>query len=185
LALNFVATVRHRGSQPRDLLKTPETLSKWFLLAGLTASPVQVSSSDHREALHFREAIHDTLCSLILKREVNADHIDLLNKAARYPLPVPQLDGSHCITWDTGQPVKACIAMIARDAITAIGDSERRRLKMCDNGSCRMLFIDVSPANSRRWCAMSICGNRKKVALHRKRKAECGPAENQPDESRK
>ncbi len=40
----------------------------------------------------------------------------------------------------------------------------------CDNSSCRMLFLDKYTANRHRWCAMSICGNRAKVTLHRQRK---------------
>jgi predicted RNA-binding Zn ribbon-like protein len=34
-----------------------------------------------------------------------------------------------------------------------------------------MYFLDVSKNRKRRWCSMSICGNRAKAATHRKAKA--------------
>jgi len=169
LSLNFVATVRHRGAHPRDLLPMPDALQKWFHLAGLAAPAV--SKKDHEEALLLREAIHDAVRSVILDEKPDKTDIESINKAAKFPTAVPQLhitaDG---IKWETKHPVKAGLAVIARDAITLMGGAERNRLKMCDSDRCQMLFVDHSPANRRRWCAMSICGNREKIRMHRHRK---------------
>jgi predicted RNA-binding Zn ribbon-like protein len=171
LSLNFVATMRHRGSPPRELLSTPEDLTRWLQLVGLITSPILLSSKDHEEAVLLREAIHDTVRSLILNKRPHKDDIELINRTARFSLAVPQLrTTADSVKWETAHPVKAALAVIARDAITLIGDTGRGRLKMCDSGSCRMLFVDTSPSNRRRWCAMSICGNRQKVTMHRQRK---------------
>jgi predicted RNA-binding Zn ribbon-like protein len=171
LSLNFVATMRHRGSPPRELLSTPEALTRWLQLVGLITSPVLLSSKDYEEALLLREAIHETVRSLILNKRPLRDDIDLINRIAKFSIAVPQLHSTaESIKWETAHPVKAGLAVIARDAITLIGDTGRGRLKMCDSGSCRMLFVDKSPSNRRRWCAMSICGNRQKVTMHRQRK---------------
>lgn len=172
LPLNFAATVRHRGSQPRDLLPTPEALQKWFHLAGLAAPAV--SPKDHEEALLLREAIHDTVRSVILDSKPKKTDIDRINRAAAYPPAVPQLDPSaDRIHWETTHPVKAALAVIARDAVTLVGGADRDRMKICDGNSCQMLFADHSPANRRRWCAMSICGNREKIRMHRQRQKAC------------
>lgn len=169
LSLNFVATVRHRGSQPRDLLTTPESLLRWFERAGLASTPSSCSREDYEESLLLREAIHDTMRSLILNRKPGREDVDGINNAARFPISVPRLNGSaDRILWDRPDSVKECLAIIARDAITLMGE-ERHRLKMCNSDRCRMLFLDCSPGNRRRWCAMSICGNRSKVARHRER----------------
>ncbi len=171
LSLNFVATMRHRGSPPRELLSTPETFTRWLQLVGLTKSPVLLSATDHEEVLLLREAIHNTAQSLILNKRPRKDDIERINRAAKFSIAVPQLHGSaDGVKWETAHPVKESLAVIARDAITLIGDTGRGRLKMCDSGSCRMLFVDTSPSNRRRWCAMSICGNRQKVTMHRQRK---------------
>ena len=46
------------------------------------------------------------------------------------------------------------------------------RLRVCDNETCREMFIDRSPTGRRRWCDMRICGNQAKVARHRARARE-------------
>ena len=173
LSLNYVATVRHRGSRPRDLLAAPEALSGWLRLAGLVTDPISLPSEEVKEALLLREAIHDAMRSIISDQEPSHDDIDRINRAAQFPIAVPQLDKSaHHVLWAMSNPLKACLAAIARDAITLIGDLTENRLKMCASDSCRMLFVDASPAHRRRWCAMSLCGNRTKVAMHRQRQRD-------------
>jgi len=45
-----------------------------------------------------------------------------------------------------------------------------RQLKFCEGPTCSMWFLDVSKNHSRRWCTMSICGNRAKAKLYREKK---------------
>ncbi|HOF04454.1 MAG TPA: ABATE domain-containing protein [Syntrophales bacterium] len=171
LALNFVATVRHRGSEPRDLLGTPEALRNWLHQAGLFFPEVSPTSKDHETAVGLREAIHDAVKAIILKTKPLAADIERINGAALFPTAVPRLHAdADAMVWETKNPLKSCLSVIARDAITIVSGADRDHLKMCKNGSCRMLFLDNSPANRRRWCAMSICGNREKIRMHRQRK---------------
>ena len=79
LSLNFVATVRHRGSPPRELLTTPDSLREWLRTVGLVTSPIAISSGDFREAIVLREAIHDTVRSLVLRRKPSVENVDLIN----------------------------------------------------------------------------------------------------------
>jgi len=170
LSLNFVATVRHRGSQPRDLLVNPEALSQWFLSAGCS-SMAAVNEQDLGEAVVLREAICRALSSLVQKKSPKLPDMDIINAAAAEPLAVPQVELPSCrIRWESARPARACLAEVARDAVMVIGGIDRERLKSCDSQSCRMLFADNSPANRRRWCAMSICGNRAKIRVFRERK---------------
>jgi predicted RNA-binding Zn ribbon-like protein len=168
LALNFVATVRHRGSHPRDLLILPEALNKWILQSDLSSEPVLISPKNLRLAVQLREAIHDTIYALITSLKPQESDIILINTIARQTTPVPRLSIDTCNIELDIPTVKSCLALVARDAVEQIGYPGRQRLKMCENDSCRMLFTDISPANRRRWCSMSICGNRAKVALHRR-----------------
>lgn len=173
LALNFVATVRHRGSTPRDLLVSPEALINWFSLAGFPVSVPSLSSQDHHEALLLREAIYETFRSCIENKLPNPVNVEPINSHASHSHTSPRIDVStFAVEWLCADPVRACLSEIARDAIMTLADSDRGRLKMCDNNTCRMLFLDNSPSNRRRWCAMTICGNRDKVRAHRRRKKE-------------
>jgi predicted RNA-binding Zn ribbon-like protein len=173
LALNFVATVRHRGSTPRDLLSSPEALNRWFLQSGLSSEQVIISVKDLKNAVRLREAIHDVVHALITSAKPDENDVILINRFARHTIPVIQLSPDACdIHLDNPYTVMSCLALIARDAVEHLGSTDKHRIKMCGNDTCRMLFLDISPANRRRWCAMSICGNRAKVALHRKRHTE-------------
>ncbi len=170
LALNFVATVRHRGTaKPRDLLSSPEKLFEWFRLAGCSSPAPDPSARDHERAVQLREAIYRTVRAFVLLEKPNGKDIDLINTAAGYSLPVPQLGADFEVRWKSAHPVKACLAEIATDAALMVVQVDRQRFKMCSNGSCRMLFLDNSPANRRRWCSMSICGNREKIRSFRQR----------------
>ena len=43
------------------------------------------------------------------------------------------------------------------------------RVKTCEGPACTLLFADHTRGHARRWCSMSICGNRAKQAAHRNR----------------
>jgi predicted RNA-binding Zn ribbon-like protein len=172
-ALNFVATLRHRGSQPHELLVAPDDLALWLRLAELYSEPLAIAPNELQQAIHLREAIHDTLRRLILQQPVGDEPIAVINSCARLPTAVPQLElGAQTIVWINEQPLNACLATLARDAIELIASPMQKRLKFCAYDGCQMLFLDASPSNRRRWCNMTICGNREKVALHRKKKQE-------------
>lgn len=42
-------------------------------------------------------------------------------------------------------------------------------LKRCEGQTCTLMFADHTRGHARRWCSMSVCGNRAKVAAHRSR----------------
>lgn len=42
-------------------------------------------------------------------------------------------------------------------------------VKACEGPTCTLLFADHTRGHARRWCSMSLCGNRAKQAAHRHR----------------
>jgi predicted RNA-binding Zn ribbon-like protein len=42
-------------------------------------------------------------------------------------------------------------------------------VKGCEGKTCTLLFLDTTHGRARRWCSMTICGNRAKQAAHRHR----------------
>src|SRR4029077_420032 len=61
------------------------------------------------------------------------------------------------------------LAAIARSAAEIIAEGPSARLRICSNTSCGLLFYDPPRPRRRRWCAMSRCGNRHKVAAFSRR----------------
>lgn len=51
-------------------------------------------------------------------------------------------------------------------------DEDFTLVKACEGPACTLLFADHTRGHARRWCSMAICGNRAKVAAHRKRLKE-------------
>lgn len=43
----------------------------------------------------------------------------------------------------------------------------RERLRLCGNEHCRLVFLDLSRNQSRRWCDTAGCGNRERVRRYR------------------
>lgn len=43
-------------------------------------------------------------------------------------------------------------------------------VRNCEGPVCSLWFHDISKNHTRRWCTMSVCGNRAKAAAHRARK---------------
>jgi predicted RNA-binding Zn ribbon-like protein len=67
-------------------------------------------------------------------------------------------------------PVRALLTTLAHEAIRLFGGEQANRIRQCESESCALLFLDLSRSSDRRWCSMSGCGNRAKVAEFRRRK---------------
>jgi predicted RNA-binding Zn ribbon-like protein len=61
------------------------------------------------------------------------------------------------------------LAAIARSAAEIISEGPSVCLRVCSNPSCGLFFYDTSRTRRRRWCSMSSCGNRHKVAAFSRR----------------
>lgn len=61
------------------------------------------------------------------------------------------------------------LAAVARSAAELITEGEETRVRLCANSTCSLFFYDNSRTHRRRWCSMSLCGNRHKVAAFAKR----------------
>lgn len=61
------------------------------------------------------------------------------------------------------------LAAIARSAAEIIAEGPSAPLRVCANPACGLFFYDTSRTHRRRWCAMSRCGNRHKVAAFSRR----------------
>jgi|ERR1700754_2498234 predicted RNA-binding Zn ribbon-like protein len=61
---------------------------------------------------------------------------------------------------------------VAQSLAKLICDEDFSHVKACEGPHCTMLFADHTHGHSRRWCSMALCGNRAKVAAHRKRQKE-------------
>src|SRR2546428_375102 len=169
VALDLVATLDGRSAQLVDRLPGPADLALWLKGAGLVESPPDVGEASHAACLALREAIHGSARAAADGAVPGARDRELINQFAGLPLRVPILDAKGRLRWSATDPVTAALGTIARDAATLIGGPVARAIRSCQEPRCSMLFVDRSRGHRRRWCSMSACGNRAKVAAHRQR----------------
>jgi predicted RNA-binding Zn ribbon-like protein len=79
--------------------------------------------------------------------------------------------GAQLVTRETiaQDPVAVAVAL---DFARFVTDAEPDRLHHCANEECVVVFHDHGKNKTRRWCSMAGCGNRHKVARHRKRQRQ-------------
>ena len=71
-----------------------------------------------------------------------------------------------------GDGADRALATIASVVVDAVSDGSWSRFKACRKDSCGWVFYDQSRNRSSNWCSMTICGNRTKTAVYRRRRAE-------------
>jgi predicted RNA-binding Zn ribbon-like protein len=173
-SLDFVNTVRRRSRGGVELLVTPEDLAAWLVAAGVVAEPPEVDRRLLAEAVGLRAAMTEAFERALLGEAPGPGPMATLNHWLG-ELPAPALraelhDGSiRLVERPRPDAAPPALAQVALDAARALGEEERRRLRVCASERCAVLFFDRSPAGDRRWCSMKACGNRAKVSAHRER----------------
>jgi predicted RNA-binding Zn ribbon-like protein len=168
VALDLAATLAARlKPSPRELLMQPRDLARWLVAAEITDSLPDVTDADLDRARTLRESIYSVAAARIQGNALPESERRRLNRAAAEASAVPQLakDGWIRLTGKT----QTLLATIARDAIILLGSDLSLGVRQCEGESCALLFLDISRAQDRRWCSMSGCGNKAKVADFRRR----------------
>lgn len=168
LALDFPATLAARlKAEPRELLQTPHDLGRWLVAAGLASSAPPVDEEELRQARELREALYRLALARLNGQPFSAPDRDLLNRwaAGRTPAPCLETDG---MSW-TREDAPALLSLVAREAVELLGGELGGRIRQCAGEACALLFVDTSRSGARKWCSMSGCGNKAKVASFRER----------------
>lgn len=168
LALDFAATLAGRKrEQTRELLETPRDLARWFVAAGLAVGKVSVTEDDLAAARALREALYRLALARVGGAPLPAADRRLLNRHAALATPAPRLDDTG-VHWSRAE-APALLAAIARSGVELLGGPLTDRVRQCAGRWCALLFVDMSRSGHRKWCSMSGCGNKAKVASFRER----------------
>ena len=122
-----------------------------------------------------RAALRELLDATVERRPPDPGALREVNRALRtqyvYEL-VPAADGISLDHRHEGDPIDGALARLAETVARELTQGESERLRVCANDECRWVFFDTSAGGRRKWCDMSTCGNRAKVARHRARQRE-------------
>jgi predicted RNA-binding Zn ribbon-like protein len=152
-------------------LRRPSDLERWASDV-VGAAGLQATDNDLELAVRLQAAIWSLADALIDRRPVPDGDREVLNEMAAQPCLVPRLQPGPTRAWVGVGGVRSLMSSVARDAIDVLGGPRAARLKRCEGSRCSLLFVDTSRSGRRRWCSMERCGNRAKVAAHRRRRKE-------------
>lgn len=181
LGLDFVNMI-----PPRDELSWNQLI--WFLesarivtperggeLLTLNRSDPQAAESLLRKTQRLATTLRLAFDAVLHKQKVLREWIDPINEILRITEGHDELvaTGNH---WEiqfvaTESGLEWLLAAVARSAAEIIAEGPRARLRLCANPRCGLFFYDTSRTHRRRWCSMTLCGNRHKVAAFARRHA--------------
>jgi predicted RNA-binding Zn ribbon-like protein len=67
---------------------------------------------------------------------------------------------------------EALLIPIAQAMARVVTEEDFSAIRNCEGHGCTLLFADHTRGRARRWCSMSVCGNRAKAAAHRQRQRQ-------------
>lgn len=158
------------AGRPLDLLATPDALATWARLAEM---PIETSptADEHARALALRDALRDLFDTTAGGEPPAPAAFAVVEAELERTRLAPRLEpGDGGWRLDERLDGDLCGAL-ALDFARFVCEVEPQRLKHCANPACSMVFHDVGKNSRRRWCTMSVCGNRDKVARFRARHA--------------
>ncbi|MGW6457463.1 CGNR zinc finger domain-containing protein [Streptomyces sp. NPDC055078] len=176
VCLDLVAT--GEPDSGREPLAGAGRLGHWLLGAGLLPAGTPVTAVDGAWVdlfVELRGRIDQLVRAEIGGRYADAplERVNALAAGAPPAIRAVREPGGALVRALGGAPeCGALLAAVARDAVELLTDPvARARLRQCEGESCPRVYLDTSRGRRRRWCSSEVCGNRERVARHRRRAA--------------
>jgi len=146
-----------RGAQLLALPQSDPQAAQGLLLKArrLSASLRKALTAMHRKhkiAAEWVEPINEVL-------RITEGHDELIFEDSAWRIEFVAREGG--LDW--------LLAAIARSAAELVAEGAKAPLRICADPQCGLFFYDKSRTHRRRWCSMSACGNRSKVATFARR----------------
>ncbi|MEV5957835.1 ABATE domain-containing protein [Streptomyces sp. NPDC051987] len=181
ICLDLLAT-----THPGERLDGLTALRAWITGSRLVPPGTPLAHADTGWLVGFRE-LRDHVGQLVRGRttpRVNRPYdlalavalarVNELARVAAPPAPraVPGEDGLLVRELASPPECAGLLAAVARDAVELLTDPvARAAVRECEGDNCPLVYLDTSRGRRRRWCSSEVCGNRERVARHRRRAA--------------
>lgn len=185
--LDFINTLEHSRGRPIEHFDSAATALRWLrehnlLHVEALEAELALTEANPRAAeralgriRRVRAAMRELADAAVEGRPPAQVHLDEVNRALTTPYTyylVPAPDGVSLDHRHEGDPVEGALARLTESIARELSQGQPERLRICANEDCRWVFNDTSRTGRRKWCDMSTCGNRAKVARHRQRKRD-------------
>ncbi|MGW4563292.1 CGNR zinc finger domain-containing protein [Streptomyces sp. NPDC004561] len=175
ICLDLLATLH-----PVERLDSVGALRGWIGGAGLVPAGTALEHADASWLAGFREVRGHVGELVRLMHAVVTPSYDRslarVNDLARVAPPAPRAvrgaDGALIRELAAPPGAAALLAVVARDVVELLTDPvARAAVRECEGDNCTLVYLDTSRGRRRRWCSSEVCGNRERVARHRRRAA--------------
>ena len=164
---NFTDLVRWLAAvQVLDAAQAEEVIRRW----DNTSEGPRV----FERALAFRATLREMVKQIVAGKPVSSATIEEINKLLHYRIRYSELiSGPRGFTTHSHTEFDEAIHLLtplAEAATDLLCHADFSLIKKCENPECILYFYDTSKNHARRWCSMSLCGNRMKVAAYYRRR---------------
>ncbi len=173
LWLDLLNTEMNDGTVAADFVGTVDALKEWLAAAEIETPPADAGGGQHA-VCELRDLLRTAVVPLREGKPLPDQLLAALNtQLGAVSLRFQLSQSAHGLQLDQRLDTGAAglAGALAEDFARFVCDFEPARLKSCSNPACTMVFYDRGKNATRRWCTMSICGNRDKVARYRARKS--------------
>jgi predicted RNA-binding Zn ribbon-like protein len=183
LSLDFLNTVGGiRSGIHIDNLETYDDLLVWGMLGRaitqeqgnalrlIARRRPEISGKTVAGAKALREALHGVFSAALRKQAPSRHALEFVNQRLGLALAHARIKrgpDKYEWTWEPPEMLDAPLWPVVHDAAELLASQSLERLRECASDSCGWFFLDLTKNRSRRWCAMSGCGNRAKVRRFR------------------
>lgn len=125
-------------------------------------------------ALTFRAVLREMAKQIVAGKPISPATIEEINQLLRYRIRYSELvAGEEGFTTRSHLEFDQAVHLltpVAEAASNLLCHADFSLIKKCENPECILYFYDTSKNHARRWCSMSLCGNRMKVAAYYRRR---------------
>ncbi|MFH8437673.1 CGNR zinc finger domain-containing protein [Streptomyces sp. NPDC018007] len=177
ICLDLLATGRTDGAPGAgERLGGPARLERWLTEVRLVPPGTALTAVDAAWVERFHELRGDVsrLMAAQLGGPEAGGALERVNALASGAPPGPRAvrgaDGVLVRALNAPPDCAGLLAAVARDAVDLLTDPvARASLRRCQGEACHRLYLDTLRGGRRRWCSGEVCGNRARVARHRRR----------------
>lgn len=178
LALDLANTIIFRQAPDRaqDRFSNSLEVARFACAAGIFRAgewgsvnfiPPQ-SPSGHLNLIELREAINNLFRTAVLEGGFKAQYLSNFLRLASAVIGDNQSEQDFTLPPFAQHRELLLSAGAALSGLNLLDPARLSRIKICPN--CHWLYLDESRNRSRRWCDMTVCGNRAKAKRHYDRK---------------
>jgi predicted RNA-binding Zn ribbon-like protein len=176
--VDFINTEAVENGVPVDKLATFDDLAAWAVEAKLVEARRWPASREADKVVARARAFRTTLRRMIEglaegRRTVPPATLDEINEILRARTGTLELVRTKA-GYETRFQARLTepgdlLVRVAESAADLLSHADLSLIKKCSNPACVLYFYDTTKNHARRWCSMSACGNRAKVAAHYQR----------------